>query len=40
VTGGYNFQSAWTTGWVAGSAIGARAAHAAIKRRVAICPEN
>ncbi|CAN0471909.1 unnamed protein product, partial [Ascophyllum nodosum] len=26
VTGGYNFQSAWTTGWVAGSAIGARAA--------------
>lgn len=26
VTGGFNFQSAWTTGWVAGSAIGARAA--------------
>lgn len=25
VTGGYNFQSAWTTGWVAGSAIGASA---------------
>lgn len=22
VTGGFNFQSAWTTGWVAGSAIG------------------
>jgi len=25
VTGGFNFQSAWTTGWVAGSAIGAAA---------------
>lgn len=23
VTGGFNFQSAWTTGWVAGSAVGA-----------------
>ena len=28
VTGGFNFQSAWTTGWVAGTAIGARAAEA------------
>ncbi|CAN0269411.1 unnamed protein product [Ectocarpus sp. 12 AP-2014] len=25
VTGGFNFQSAWTTGWVAGSAIGSAA---------------
>lgn len=25
VTGGFNFQSAWTTGWVAGSSISARA---------------
>jgi len=23
VTGGFNFQSAWTTGWIAGKAIGA-----------------
>jgi len=23
VTGGFNFQSAWTTGWLAGQAIGA-----------------
>lgn len=32
ITGGFNFQSAWTTGWVAGSAIAARAAtdHASI----------
>jgi predicted flavoprotein YhiN len=22
VTGGYNFQGAWTTGWVAGTALG------------------
>ena len=22
VTGGFNFQSAWTTGWLAGQAIG------------------
>jgi predicted flavoprotein YhiN len=22
ITGGYNFQSAWTTGWLAGQAIG------------------
>lgn len=29
VTGGYNFQSAWTTGWVAGNTIGARAAQEA-----------
>lgn len=28
VTGGFNFQSAWTTGWVAGSAIGAAASAA------------
>lgn len=26
ITGGFNFQSAWTTGWVAGNAIGTRAA--------------
>lgn len=25
ITGGYNFQSAWTTGWLAGTAIGRRA---------------
>jgi predicted Rossmann fold flavoprotein len=24
VTGGFNFQAAWTTGWLAGNAIGAR----------------
>ncbi|MEM6717625.1 MAG: NAD(P)/FAD-dependent oxidoreductase, partial [Cyanobacteria bacterium P01_C01_bin.147] len=24
VTGGFNFQSAWTTGWLAGQAIAAR----------------
>jgi hypothetical protein len=24
VTGGYNFQAAWTTGWVAGQAMAAR----------------
>ena len=24
VTGGFNFQSAWTTAWLAGKAIGAR----------------
>jgi predicted flavoprotein YhiN len=24
VTGGFNFQSAWTTGWIAGQAIGMR----------------
>jgi predicted Rossmann fold flavoprotein len=23
ITGGFNFQSAWTTGWLAGSALGA-----------------
>ncbi|MCY7393791.1 MAG: NAD(P)/FAD-dependent oxidoreductase, partial [Leptolyngbyaceae cyanobacterium CAN_BIN12] len=23
VTGGFNFQSAWTTGWLAGQAMGA-----------------
>lgn len=28
VTGGFNFQSAWTTGWVAGTAIAAAAAAA------------
>jgi len=22
VTGGFNFQSAWTTAWIAGNAIG------------------
>jgi predicted flavoprotein YhiN len=22
VTGGFNFQNAWTTGWIAGTAIG------------------
>lgn len=30
VTGGFNFQSAWTTGWVAGSAIGAASAAGAV----------
>jgi predicted Rossmann fold flavoprotein len=25
ITGGFNFQSAWTTGWIAGNAIAARA---------------
>jgi len=24
VTGGFNFQSAWTTGWLAGQAMGNR----------------
>lgn len=33
VTGGYNFQSAWTTGWVAGNAIGAKATQEAISSR-------
>jgi hypothetical protein len=23
ITGGFNFQSSWTTGWLAGSALGA-----------------
>ncbi len=23
ITGGFNFQSAWTTGWIAGNAMGA-----------------
>nr|MBP6179870.1 NAD(P)/FAD-dependent oxidoreductase [Anaerolineales bacterium] len=23
VTGGFNFQSAWTTGWIAGNALSA-----------------
>ncbi|MCS6774305.1 MAG: NAD(P)/FAD-dependent oxidoreductase [Anaerolineae bacterium] len=27
VTGGFNFQAAWTTGWVAGQAIAASSAH-------------
>ncbi|MBE9177343.1 NAD(P)/FAD-dependent oxidoreductase [Oculatella sp. LEGE 06141] len=27
ITGGFNFQSAWTTGWLAGQAIGAAAVH-------------
>jgi len=22
ITGGFNFQSSWTTGWLAGSALG------------------
>jgi predicted flavoprotein YhiN len=22
ITGGFNFQSAWTTGWIAGKSIG------------------
>ncbi|MGH8015778.1 MAG: NAD(P)/FAD-dependent oxidoreductase, partial [Candidatus Zixiibacteriota bacterium] len=22
ITGGFNFQSAWTTGWIAGTSIG------------------
>jgi predicted flavoprotein YhiN len=25
VTGGFNFQSAWTTGWIAGSSVGGTA---------------
>lgn len=29
ITGGFNFQSAWTTGWVAGTAIAARASSVA-----------
>lgn len=33
VTGGYNFQSAWTTGWVAGNAIGTRAEQEAANSR-------
>jgi len=24
ITGGFNFQNAWTTGWIAGRAMGAR----------------
>jgi predicted flavoprotein YhiN len=28
VTGGFNFQSAWTTGWLAGQAMGDRVAPA------------
>jgi hypothetical protein len=24
ITGGYNFQSAWTTGWIAAQGIGGR----------------
>jgi predicted flavoprotein YhiN len=24
ITGGFNFQSAWTTGWIAGNAMAAR----------------
>lgn len=29
ITGGFNFQSAWTTAWVAGCALGAKATGAA-----------
>jgi predicted Rossmann fold flavoprotein len=27
ITGGFNFQAAWTTGWIAGKAMATRAAH-------------
>jgi len=28
VTGGFNFQAAWTTGWIAGNAMAAAAGRA------------